>query len=219
MKIIGIDLSGPSNHKDTAAVVCREEQNQLYIEDLQTGLSDQAIISIISKQAKENNKIYVGIDAPLSYQDGGGDREADRELRSYAKHLGVKSGSIMPPTLTRMIYLTARGIHLAHMIKNSLSDKVEIVEVHPGIALASRLPIEDRSQAVLYKKDEQSRKFVHKWLSEVYFQLVDHVEESSTHQLDACLAALACWHWSSEIKSPAWHMPEQLPHHPFPFSC
>ncbi|MGP4076214.1 DUF429 domain-containing protein [Halobacillus sp. K22] len=219
MKTVGIDLSGPSNHKDTAAVICHEEKNQLSIEQLYTGLSDQGIVSIISEQAKNNNKIYIGIDAPLSYQDGGGDRETDRKLRNYAKSLGVKPGSIMPPTLTRMIYLTARGIHIAHMLEKKFPDTVNIVEVHPGMALASRLSLEDRTQAVLYKKDEQSRKFVHRWLSEHYFQSVDKVEDSSTHQLDACLAALACWHWCSEGKSPSWHMSEQPPHHPFPFSC
>ena len=58
----------------------------------------------------------IGIDAPLSYQDGGGDRPQDKSIRQFIKKHGLSGSSIMPPTLTKMVYLTLRGIGLTRRI-------------------------------------------------------------------------------------------------------
>ncbi|ARI75904.1 DUF429 domain-containing protein [Halobacillus mangrovi] len=219
MKIIGIDLSGPSNHKDTVMAILKENKQLLNLEYLQEGASDEEIFNIIRKEI-EKSPVYIGIDAPLSYQDGGGDRPHDRSLRAYAKSLGMKSGSIMPPTLTRMVYLTMRGIHLAHMLRTNFGKQVSIVEVHPGVTLASRLPEEKRTIAFNYKKEKSSRVQVIEWLtSQMLSDSATAIHESSTHTIDAVLAGVAAWHTASKQKTPTWYKEAEPPHHPFPFSC
>ncbi|MGI8313542.1 DUF429 domain-containing protein [Halobacillus mangrovi] len=219
MKIIGIDLSGPSNYKDTVIAILKENKLQLNLEHLQEGASDEEIFSIIKKEI-DNGPIYIGIDAPLSYQDGGGDRPHDRSLRAYAKSLGMKPGSIMPPTLTRMVYLTMRGVHLAHMLRSHFGDQVSIVEVHPGVALTSRLPEDKRAIAFSYKKEIESRVQAIEWLtSQMLNNSETTINETSTHTTDAVLAGIAAWHVACKQKSPTWYREAEPPHHPFPFSC
>ncbi|MCA0971188.1 DUF429 domain-containing protein [Halobacillus litoralis] len=215
MYFIGIDLSGPSNHKDTVVTSLIEQKQSLSWDDSVVGASDADLLSFISERA-EIGRVVVAMDSPLSYQDGGGDRSYDRALRRYAKDLGMKSGSIMPPTLTRMIYLTARGIHLAHAL--SKIDNVSVLEVHPGAALASRVPQEHFGHALHYKKEADSLAWVRGWLAQTFID-GDIPEMSSSHEVDAVLAAITGWHWGSESSpSPLWTMDAAPPHHPFPIS-
>jgi uncharacterized protein len=52
----------------------------------------------------------------------------------------MKSGSIMPPTLNRMVYLTLRGIKLSREIeKLNAAYSISLVEVHPGAVIGARL--------------------------------------------------------------------------------
>ncbi len=214
LKIIGIDLSGPSNHKDTVVTAFHEKEDCLEFDSRITGASDAELINFVSSYAEEGS-VVVGIDSPLSYQDGGGDRLFERELRRFAKDLGMKSGSVMTPTLTRMIYLTARGIHLAHSLKTI--DRVEVVEVHPGVVLASRLSAEDLHHALSYKKEPTDLEWVTDWLASTFLtEPLPPVNES--HEVDAVLASIAAWHWAAKGKSPTWSMDSQPPHHPFPFT-
>ncbi|KHE69715.1 DUF429 domain-containing protein [Halobacillus sp. BBL2006] len=218
MNIIGIDLSGPANHKDTVIAILKEDHQKLKINHLEAEVSDEKIFSLIERQLSNNEILHIGIDAPLSYQDGGGDRPADRSLRTFAKSLGMKSGSIMPPTLTRMVYLTMRGIHLAHMLRNHFGDYIQLFEVHPGIALASRLPRDRRSMALHYKKDKEYRFKVMEWLFQHYLSH-SPFHAPSTHHVDALLAGIATWHAASPDRSPTWQVEAHSPHHPFPFIC
>ncbi|MBA2175095.1 DUF429 domain-containing protein [Halobacillus locisalis] len=214
MNIIGIDLSGPSNHKDTVAAAFHEKGERLEFDYRIQGASDVDLLDFVSSYADEG-RVIVGIDSPLSYQDGGGDRLFDRELRRFAKDLGMKSGSVMTPTLTRMIYLTARGIHLAHSLKTI--ERVEVVEVHPGVALASRLSAEDFHHALSYKKEPTGLEWVTDWLTSTFLTTsLPPVHES--HDVDAVLASIAAWHWAAEGKSPTWCMDAEPPHYPFPIT-
>ena len=115
MIIIGIDLSGPSNAADTALVSFECRESVLTLTHSVQGASDADIFQIVSEQAKESN-VTVGLDAPLSYNDGGKDRPSDSELRSRIVAAGLRSGSVMTPTMTRMAYLTLRGISVAHHV-------------------------------------------------------------------------------------------------------
>ncbi|MCM2534102.1 DUF429 domain-containing protein [Neobacillus pocheonensis] len=112
MRVIGIDLSGPSNHKDTVLTVFEKHENNLKFIKLKSYIGDYGILKEISEHGQQD-EVVVGIDAPLSYEDGGGNRQGDRELRKFIVALGMKPGSIMPPTLNRMVYLTLRGIKLS----------------------------------------------------------------------------------------------------------
>ncbi|WP_251027967.1 DUF429 domain-containing protein [Bacillus sp. ISL-77] len=139
MRVIGIDLSGPSNHKDTVLTVFELQNGQLNFIKLMSNIGDLDILKEIETQS-QIDEVVIGMDAPLSYQDGGGDRQGDKQLRQFIVSLGMKPGSIMPPTLNRMVYLTLRGIKLSREIGNLTPNyPITIVEVHPGAVIGSRL--------------------------------------------------------------------------------
>lgn len=68
--LLGIDLSGPSNHTDT----CMAWRNEQGIIEFECGCSDAQIMHWVTQL---NHRVVVFIDAPLSYQDGGGYRPCD----------------------------------------------------------------------------------------------------------------------------------------------
>ena len=107
MIIIGIDLSGPSNSADTALVSFECRESVLALTQNVQGASDADIFHLVSERTKESG-VTVGLDAPLSYNDGGKDRPSDSELRSRIVAAGMRSGSVMTPTMNRMAYLCRR---------------------------------------------------------------------------------------------------------------
>ena len=143
MKIVGIDLSGPANSKDTSLVILQAKgKNLSYVKSIQEA-SDYMIYDEILGLTKTET-VIIGLDAPLSYNIGGGDRESDHKLRMKIIEKGMPSGSVMTPTMTRMAYLTLRGISISRCLETIDSPLVKIVEVHPGAAFALRgAPIND----------------------------------------------------------------------------
>ncbi len=137
MKVIGLDLSGPRNVPDTYLVLFREQGGELHLMDSLNGANDQQIFRTVSS-LRSNEPIVIGMDAPLSYNPGGGDRPSDASLRRLVHEQGGGVG-IMPPTMIRMVYLTLRGIVLTRMLE-TLSPGLElhIVEVHPGACMLLR---------------------------------------------------------------------------------
>lgn len=219
MKVIGIDLSGPANHKDTVLTVFQVRKDQLFFEDMVVDVSDEIMISTILAAASAE-EVVVGMDAPLSYQDGGGDRPQDKSIRQFIKSFGLSGSSIMPPTLTKMVYITLRGITLTRRIMASSDFKnIRLVEVHPGAAIGVRLGAESLVHALNYKKDLASSKFIFDWFKTVGFLgLPDEIPYIS-HQIDACGAALAAWHWAEPTKQAKWLWNETSPEHPFEYCC
>ncbi|TDL75777.1 DUF429 domain-containing protein [Rhodococcus qingshengii] len=219
MRVIGIDLSGPSNHKDTVLSLFEKQDRELKFLKLMSDVSDFEILEEIQTQSKKD-EVIIGMDAPLSYEDGGGDRQGDKLLRQFIISLGMKSGSIMPPTLNRMVYLTLRGIKLTREIENMKTfNPISIVEVHPGAAIGSRLPQEDFPYVLKYKQDLSSRCFIRNWLGEQQLtQLPKSIVEES-HIIDACAAALSAWHWRDPLFKPKWLLPANPPLHPYDYCC
>lgn len=219
MRVIGIDLSGPSNHKDTVLTVFKKEGNALQFVKWQSNISDQQILTEISEQSRID-RVVIGIDAPLSYEDGGGDRKSDRELRKFVISLGMRSGSIMPPTLNRMVYVTLRGIKLSREIKNiNARYPISLVEVHPGAIIGSRLPKDAIEYALNYKQERSARRFIRHWYAEQkLMHIPDEVEEES-HSIDACAAALGAWHWEDASYGPQWIFRAEPPLHPYDYCC
>ncbi|SEM53925.1 Predicted nuclease (RNAse H fold) [Mesobacillus persicus] len=219
MKVIGIDLSGPANHKDTVLSVFQVKDNRLVFEEMVVDANDEMIISTI-KAAASIGEVVIGIDAPLSYQDGGGDRPQDKSIRQIMKSYGLSGSSIMPPTLTRMVYLTLRGVSLTRRVMMmDFYENIQLVEVHPGAAIGTRIGKEHLSHALLYKKNEGSSKFVLEWFDKVGMVGVPETLYFSSHQIDACAAALAAWHWADSDKQPTWHWKTTSAAHPFEFCC
>ena len=213
--VIGIDLSGPSNTKDTT-LVCFELSHKgilTYYGNL-IGAGDQEILDYIGELPAKSTKI-IGIDAPLSYNPGGGDRPGDKSLRKEIVKLGMKSGSVMTPTMTRMVYLTLRGISLARTILTQYEDTCKIVEVHPGAALALHgAPIKD---ILTFKKDTTACKALLRWMKQQGVDDINGEAEITDHYVAGCASAMASWKWYG--KSSKWMQLAKLPFHPFDFAC
>ncbi|WP_071394841.1 DUF429 domain-containing protein [Bacillus tuaregi] len=221
MRVMGIDLSGPSNHKDTALAVFEGQKGQLQFVKSRSHLSDEEILKEISDQA-QLGEVIIGIDAPLSYEDGGGDRESDRALRKFIVGIGMKPGSIMPPTLNRMVYLTLRGIKLSREIAAQVKSSphpISIVEVHPGSVIGSRLSAIDFDYVLTYKQDVKVRNLLLGWFELQQLLGIPLSVAEQSHSIDACAAALGAWHWKDAAFTPTWSFPAKPPLHPYDFCC
>ena len=213
MIIIGIDLSGPSNAADTALVSFECQESVLKLTQSVQGASDADIFHLVSERAKESG-VTVGLDAPLSYNDGGKDRPSDSELRSRIVAAGLRSGSVMTPTMNRMAYLTLRGISVAHQLL-TIPSRPSIVEVHPGAVMALRGAPIDAVRS--FKKSPEARMQLLNWLEQQGLQSVVQDEFPTDHYVAACAAALATWKWS--LQESVWLHSADPPAHPFDFAC
>jgi len=219
VRVIGIDLSGPSNHRDTVLVVFELEKRKLRCVKLRSHVSDEEILKEVAEQTQES-EVVIGIDAPLSYEDGGGDRKSDRYLRNFIVEIGMKPASIMPPTLNRMVYLTLRGIKLTREIEAQASrHPISIVEVHPGAVIGSRLPEGRMDDALTYKDNLEVRKVLLNWLEQQLLIGIPETAAQKSHSIDACAAALGAWHWKDTAFTPKWSFPAKPPLHPYAYCC
>jgi predicted nuclease with RNAse H fold len=214
MYIIGIDLSGPSNVSDTALVSFQVEDRELARHRFVLSANDRAILYFFSELPVGSHAV-VGIDAPLSYNIGGGDRPSDTELRRKIIEAGLRPGSVMAPTMIRMVYLTLRGISVARLMRSIQPLTTEIVEVHPGAALALRGAPPGLVSS--FKRDEEARWQLLDWLEDQGLDKAAEIETPTDHYVAACAAALAAWKWRTGES--AWLHPAEPPIHPFDYAC
>lgn len=216
MFVVGIDLSGPSNTKETSVVSFREQADEtLILNGIICDATDEKIYRLVQELAFDTD-VVVGIDAPLSYNPGGGDRPGDKSLRQQLTGLGMKSGSVMTPTMTRMVYLTLRGIAVARLLKSiDTQHAIKIVEVHPGATLALRGA--NLNQIMDLKKDNNAQIKLLDWLTGVGLQGITLADKIQDHYVAACASALAAWKWHSG-KS-VWLERAAKPFHPYDFAC
>jgi predicted nuclease with RNAse H fold len=180
-----------------------------------SGLDDQHIYEII-KDLVRADSVVIGLDAPLSYNIGGKDRPGDRELRKIAVALGLRSGTIMPPTFNRMAYLTLRGISIARALESLTQEgDIRIVEVHPGVALAMRGA--PATHIVALKNDPQARASLLAWMRDTYIPDLPSIQAPSDHLVMSVSSALAAFDWGR--KSARWVQPAAPPFHPYDFAC
>ncbi len=211
LNIIGIDLSGPRNVADTSVAMFEERGDDLFYVQGIEGAGDQQIFELVSG-AGNRGGVVVGIDAPLSYNPGGGDRPSDAELRRLVLEKGRVG--VMPPTLIRMVYLTLRGVALTRMLEGLQEQtNIRIVEVHPGAAMLLRGA--NAKDVATFKRDEAARGRLFTWLEGM--GLGGAPAEGSEHFLAACAAALAAWDWSKGRAR--WCYTRRPPEHPYDFAC
>jgi len=122
----------------------------------------------------------------------------------------------MTPTMTRMAYLTLRGISLTRMLMALNRKNLNIAEIHPGAAMVLRgAPLGDVQSM---KKSASSR---HKLISFLEQQgltdLKHYIKHPDDHTVAACSCTLAALQWS--LGMPAWSYPSAPPYHPFEFVC
>ncbi len=142
--IIGIDLAGPGRPEETALALLTEGKVTV-----ESGLADRAIVNTV--QATGRTQVY--IDAPLGYAERGGYRASDSALRKHLNDKGFMRIGIMAPTMSRMIYLTARGIRLSRWLASLPG--VAVFETHPGAFLA--LDGYNYETVLAVKKDASAR--------------------------------------------------------------
>ena len=213
--VVGIDLAGPAGTANTGAACFTVRDGVLHFVSERCDGSDVGLRALIREKANEG-AVVVGIDAPLSYEPGGGQRRRDAALRELIVSRGMRPGSVMAPTAPRMVYLTLRGIALAHAIADSsLGSKVEIVEVHPGASMC--LHGADLRSVMAFATDDRDRAPLLSWLAAEGLHGVKAPSPCSSHFVAACAAALAAWRWSSGRA--AWTASAEPPWHPYDFAC
>lgn len=209
----GIDLSGPSNLRHTGVVVLRCHENGAEFVQSLPAAGDSQILDLITELAR-SAPVVVGLDAPLSYQPGGGLRQRDRSLRERIVERGMRHGSVMPPTFNRMAYLTLRGLGVARLLSTLDPERVQTIEVHPGATLCLRgAPL---ASVLAFKKQPEHRALLLEWLCTQGIQSLP-CSDPSDHFVAASAAALASWEWSRGQS--VWLAAPEPPFHPFPFAC
>jgi len=215
LTIVGVDLSGPTNVNDTAVVWFAGDATGMTCVDFLAGASDAALASVVGGLVAGGSTVAVGLDAPLSYNAGGGDRPGDRALRSLAQQHGLPSGSVMTPTTTRMAYLTLRGHAVARHLMAIGVPAASIAEVHPSAALV--LHGAAARDVIALKTRLRSRLRLLRWMRGQGLRGIPSYLALTSHLTAACAAALAAWRWA--LGKPAWCMLAAPPAHPFDFAC
>lgn len=211
--VVGVDLAGPSNVADTALAWFHPAGDRLALGGWRTHATDASILRTVEELAEEAGAVVVGLDAPLSYNPGGGDRGPDQALRARLVALGLPHGSVMSPTMTRMAYLTLRGVVVARLLEQALPGRVRVVEAHPGAAMALRgAPVAALHGA---RRSSQARATLLAWLSGAGLDGIGGLIDPSDHLVAACACALAAAGWAAG--RPAWQAPATPPHHPYDF--
>ena len=210
--VIGVDLSGPTNTKDTAAACFRLEAGGIVCVSAGLGYTDAALCDLVSSVGAQE-PLVIGLDAPLSYQPGGGDRRRDTRLRRRLVEAGLPSGTVMAPTMTRMAYLTLRGVAVARAV-GLVAPRARIVEVHPGGAMVLRGAPAEAVRTM--KQHASSRRTVVRWLTSQGITGLPR-EGVSDHEVASFACALAAWKWMRG--HPVWQAAASLPLHPYDFVC
>jgi predicted nuclease with RNAse H fold len=194
--------------------VFRQTGEKLVLEQVIRKASD-SIIYKISAELAERGSLTAGLDAPLSYNPGGGDRPGDRKLRAELTAAGLPSGSVMTPTMTRMAYLTLRGISLARGLEDIGLPRDHILETHPGGALVLRgAPLKAVRDL---KRDPAAGILVLRWLEEHGLQGAAGIKKTDDHLVMACAAVLAAWKY--QHGETAWLEQASPPEHPYHYVC
>lgn len=215
INIVGIDLSGPSNSRGTCVVVLRCDEDSAVFTQSLPAAGDVAILDLVTGLSGEG-PVVVGLDAPLSYQPGGGLRLRDRSLRERIVERGMRHGAVMPPTFNRMAYLTLRGLGVSRLLGTLDQARVRVLEVHPGATFCLRgAPL---ASVLAFKKrpEQKHRASLLAWLSSQGLASLPRTEPSA-HFVAAAGAALAAWEWSRGRS--VWLAPPEPPFHPFAFAC
>lgn len=212
--VLGLDLSGPTNIQDTCLVTGEIQASGLILTGVETRAGDASVFSAADRLI-HRGPLIVGMDAPLSYNPGGGDRPGDRRLRTVLTGAGLPSGSVMTPTMTRMAYLTLRGISLARGLEDIGVLRENILETHPGGALVLRgAPLEAVRRI---KINQGAGSLLLRWLEDRGLQGAASLTDSSDHLVMACAAAFAAW--QRYLGQSAWQYPADPPHHPYEYVC
>jgi predicted nuclease with RNAse H fold len=209
---IGLDLAGPVNIKDTAMTVAFGDEDNLTVHELRQQCTDADIYSAIRENAHYNP--ILAVDAPLSYNQGGGFRDSEKSLISFLKSEGLPRPGIMAPTMTKMVYLTLRGFAISRLLQQNIP-LLRIFENHPGASLLLNGFPADLVKD--FKKDSDAREGIVNELNTRGVHFPQGFPKLTEHQVAATSCCFAAWQYAR--KKAAWEYPAKPPIHPFPFIC
>jgi predicted nuclease with RNAse H fold len=211
---VGLDLSGPAGPENTGVAVFRVGQEKLSFTQAECDGSDAGILDLFARLA-DSGPVLAGIDAPLSYEPGGGFRERDYGLREELMVNGHNLNRVIPPLAQRMVYLTLRGYGVSRLLSTLKTRRIELVEVHPTASLSLRnAPLDDVG---LVETSEDSRRAVQGWFDQQGVTSLSFQEGCTSHFVAACAAALAAWRWARG--EAVWKRGPEPPFHPYWFVC
>ena len=213
MHILGVDLAGPAGSANTGVACFKAIDDKLRFTREECNGSDTALYSF-AKCLSDTGPVIVGLDAPLSYEPGGRQRQRDAELRNLIVQHGMRPGSVMAPTAPRMVYLTLRGIALAGILDKLVSrHPIRLVEVHPGATLCLRgAPL---NAVRTFANQESARPILLSWLKKQGLGCIRKPTVCTSHFVAACAAALAAWSW--HMGKSQWAVSAEPPWHPYDF--
>ena len=211
----GIDLSGPVNIIDTVISWFKYDRSKekLNLIDYKIGADDYFIFNII-KDLSINNDLFLAIDAPLSYNMNGGDRESDKSLREFLKKKNIKTSSVMTPTMTRMSYLTLRGISITRILE-TLKKKPKVIEVHPFVSLLINGANKEDIKNV--KKNEKAKQNILNFLKKRKISKLPVIVSKNDHFISSVIAAQIAFFYSRNQYQ--WRTKRKFPFHPYDFVC
>ena len=211
----GIDLSGPVNIIDTVISWFKYDysKEKLSLIDYKIGADDNFIFNIV-KDLSINNDLFLAIDAPLSYNMNGGDRESDKSLREFLKKKKLKTSSVMTPTMTRMSYLTLRGISITRILE-TLKKKPNVIEVHPFVSLLINGANKEDIKNV--KKNEKAKQNIFNFLKKRQISNLPVIVSKNDHFISSVIAAQIAYFYSKNQYQ--WRSKRKFPFHPYDFVC
>ena len=186
---VGIDLAGPANFADTCVAI--EWQGKV---NIHCGCSDMDIVQILAPYLGKA-AVFIALDAPLTYQEGGGYRDVDRALRQHLNQNGFPKIGVMAPTMTKMVYLTVRGLRLKELL--GALPQTSLFETHPGASLL--FSGADYDTVCTIKSDPQALATITRFLKQqIAFEqpiTQDHQAMAIAALLSAKRAALGQTYW------------------------
>ncbi|MBN2647186.1 MAG: DUF429 domain-containing protein [Thiotrichales bacterium] len=199
---IGIDLSGPANCQDTS--LCSFDGDDLKI---YRACDDAWLQNHLNELHSMNRPIFLAIDAPLSYQPGGGYRDVDRALRQLLNEKGYSKIGVMSPTFNRMVYLTLRAFRLKEIC--TYYPNIKLFETHPGAALAI-FGADYKELLTIKSCFEKGTQLIKPLLDELAFSTEFQVE--SDHDVMAISAMLSAYRYANQ--SSLWQFGSKLDKQP-----
>ena len=158
--------------------------------------------------------MFLAIDAPLSYNMNGGDRESDKSLREFLKKKKLKTSSVMTPTMTRMSYLTLRGISITRILE-TLKKKPKVIEVHPFVSLLINGANKEDIKNV--KKNEKAKQNILNFLKKRKISKLPVIVSKNDHFISSVIAAQIAFFYSRNQYQ--WRSKRKFPFHPYDFVC
>ena len=120
----------------------------------------------------------------------------------------------MTPTMTRMSYLTLRGISITRILE-TLKKKPKVIEVHPFVSLLINGANKEDIKNV--KKNEKAKQNILNFLKKRQISKLPVIVSKNDHFISSVIAAQIAFFYSRNQYQ--WRSKRKFPFHPYDFVC